>query len=224
MEVFISSASPFITSEMPSLKPSAAFTASPPLSSMEPARPSTSISPTHAISVDGEWMPKKPLILLIRFEQKPLTLLHSQDAASPIPFQMPLMRFVPMLAICDAPLANPFTMAEMICGTAFTIDTMICGRFLISATKSWTPARMILSTFPTMAFTSEVTIFGIAETTVVIICGKFSISEIRSFTPASMICGMLPSTAVTSPSIICGIAATIAVMISGRAVISDVRS
>ena len=74
-------------------KSSAALIAAPAPSSMPPASPWVSISPTHAISLDGEEMPKKPLILLSRFEQKPLTLFHSQLAAFPMPFQMPLMRF-----------------------------------------------------------------------------------------------------------------------------------
>ena len=105
-------------------------------SSIPPARPWVSISPTHAISLDGEDIPKKPLILLIRLEQKPLTLLHSQDAASLMPFQIPLIRFKPTCAICDTPPAKPFTMAAIICGTAFTIATMICGRFCMRATNS----------------------------------------------------------------------------------------
>ena len=145
---------------------------------------------------------KKPLILLSRFEQKPLTLFHSQLAAFPMPFQMPLMRFRPIFAIWDTPLAKPFTMAEMICGTAFTISTMIFGRLVIRATKSCTPARMILSMFPTRAFMMLVMICGIAPTMVVMMVGRFWIREISRFTPASMIWGILPRIAVTSPSMI----------------------
>ena len=52
--VFISSASEFITLETSLLIPSAARTAISPFLSIEPARPLTSISPTHAISFDGE--------------------------------------------------------------------------------------------------------------------------------------------------------------------------
>ena len=52
--VVISSARLCITSLMSLLIPSAAATASLPLVLMEPARPSTSISPIHAISSEGE--------------------------------------------------------------------------------------------------------------------------------------------------------------------------
>ena len=169
----ISAASPFITPRMPLFKSSAALMAAPAPSSIPPASPWVSISPTHAISLDGEEMPKKPLILLSRFEQKPLTLFHSQLAAFPMPFQMPLIRFRPIFAIWDTPPAKPFTMAEMICGTAFTISTMIFGRLAIRATKSCTPARMILSMFPTRTLMMLVMICGIAPTMVVMMVGRF---------------------------------------------------
>ena len=125
-----------MTPLMSSAIPSAALTASSPLSSMEPARPLTSISPTHAISFEGEWIPKKSQIPSQMEEIHPDTLSHSHEASWVIPLHSPLTMLPPISTILYIREPKAFTMPAMICGTALTISTMMVGRFSISATNN----------------------------------------------------------------------------------------
>ena len=67
----------------------------------------------------------------------------------------------------------------MICGTAFTISTMMVGRFLISEIKSCTPACTICGILFISAFTMEPMICGIAATIAVIISGSADTNEVN---------------------------------------------
>ena len=161
-----------MTPLMSSAIPSAALTASSPLSSMDPDKPLTSISPTHAISFEGEWIPKKSQIPSQMEEIHPDTLSHSQEASWVMPLHSPLTMLPPISTILYIREPKAFTMPAMICGTALTISTMMVGRFSIRATNNCTPAMMILSMFPTSALTMPEIICGIACTIVVMICGR----------------------------------------------------
>ena len=71
---------------------------------------------------------------------QPLTLFHSQFAVLLIPFHRPLSKLAPASAILLVRPTIASTMPVTIFGTAFTISTMIVGRFSIRATKRSTPA------------------------------------------------------------------------------------
>ena len=110
---------------------------------MEPARPSTSISPTQAISLEGELMPKKPRMPSQMPEIQPDTLSQIHPARDWMPCHRPRTRLAPTSAIWETPWPRADTIPVMICGTAFTISTMMVGRFAIRDTSSSTPAWMI---------------------------------------------------------------------------------
>ena len=140
---------------------------------MPPARPLPSISPTQAISFEGELMPKKLQIPSQMPEIQPDTLSQIHPARLWIPCHSPCTMFLPILTICPIDEVKAFTIPAMICGTAFTISTIMVGRFWISETNSCTPAWMIWGMLFKMAFTSEEIICGIAATMVVMTVGRF---------------------------------------------------
>src|SRR5699024_3644060 len=105
----ISAASPFITPRMPLFKSSAALTASPALSSMPPARPLPSISPTQAISFEGELMPKQLQIPSPMPEIQPDTCAQLHQARLWIPCHSHCTMSLPILTICPIDEVKAFT-------------------------------------------------------------------------------------------------------------------
>src|SRR5699024_9965278 len=77
--------------------------------SIPTARPWSSISPIHSVSVEGECTPKKPLMLLNTELAKPLILLLSQESLLVIPFHRPDTRSPPTLLILLGRDLIPFT-------------------------------------------------------------------------------------------------------------------
>lgn len=61
------------------------------------------MSPTHAISVDGELMPKKPVMPSQMSEHQLVTLSQSQPASDWMPFHKPRTRSLPAEAIWPTP-------------------------------------------------------------------------------------------------------------------------
>ena len=196
--------------------PPIAFTAFLPSLSTAPASPSTSISPTHAICVLGEWMPKKSVMPSQMEEIHPDTLSQSHPASDWMPSHKPRTRFAPTSATCDTPSPSAFTMPVIICGIARTISAIICGRLVMRAVKSFTPVSMIFGILFTRALITAVIICGSACTIVKMICGRLVISAVKSFTPASTISGKWSRSVAIVLSMICGKTSHIVVMISGR--------
>ena len=75
----------------------------------------------------------------------------------------------PTSAIWDTPLPRADTRPEIICGTAFTISTMMVGRFLISEVSRSIPACTIRGILLMTALTMPEIMSGIADTMVVMI-------------------------------------------------------
>ena len=81
-------------------------------------------------------MPKKLQIPSQIPEIQPETLSQIQPARLWIPDHRPCTMFLPTLTIWPMEEVKALTIPAIICGTAFTISTMMVGRFLISDTNS----------------------------------------------------------------------------------------
>ena len=155
--------------------------------SMPTTAPSTFISDTHAIFVLGEWMPKKSVMPSQMEEIHPDTLSHSHPASDWMPCHKPRTRFAPTSATCDTPSPSALTMPVIICGIARTISAIICGRLVISAVNSFTPASTISGKWSRSVVIVLSMICGKTSHIVVMISGRFSTRAVKSSTPVSMI-------------------------------------
>ena len=137
---------------------------------------------------------------------QPDTWSQSQPDRDCIPSQSPRTRFSPISSKADMPSANALVILAIISGIASTISAIICGRLLIKAVNSSSPAPAISGIFSSRAPEIEVMISGRTDTIVWMISGRCSTSDPSSFTPVCAILGISPSQVERRPSITSGAA------------------